>query len=189
GDDEVEAFLADGGGEHPGRGQGVGATQGGVVDDDGLVGAHGQRLADALGTAGWPHADEGEGSTVRLGDLQAHLDAVTVGVIEDLVVWSEQPARSLLQLVWSGGIGNLLYARDNSHRGWDSLSWARPMVLPPRVIQSGRCPDPVGRPGRPRSPRRSGDVSVAAPTAAVRRTARRPGSRPCSPGLQSSSTA
>ena len=70
--------------EHLGRGQRVGAGERVVGDEHGPGRAHRERGAQARDLAVGRHRDEDDLAAARLlGELQRHLDAVGVGVVED----------------------------------------------------------------------------------------------------------
>ena len=84
GEDEVELGALDGGGEHLGRVERAGALERVVADEHGLGRAHGERGAQAGRLVVGRHRDEGDLAAARLVDeLQGHLDAVGVGLVED----------------------------------------------------------------------------------------------------------
>ena len=71
-------------GEHLGRGQRVGAGERVVGDEDRLGRAHRERGAQARDLAVGRHRDQDDLTAARLvGELERHLDAVGVGVVED----------------------------------------------------------------------------------------------------------
>ena len=90
-DDEVGLGALDGLGEHLGRRQGVGALEGVVAHEDGLGRAHGEGGAQPRGLAPGGHRDQGDlAAARRLGELEAHLDAIGVGVVHDQLSLPDQ---------------------------------------------------------------------------------------------------
>ncbi len=70
--------------EHLGRGQRIGAGECGIGDQDGLGGAHGEGRAKSTGLVVRSHGHERDlASSGRVHQLQGHLDAVGIGVIQD----------------------------------------------------------------------------------------------------------
>ena len=80
----LQLVEAAGGGEHLGGRQRVAALQRIVADEDRLGGAHRERRAQAAHLAVRCHRDERDVATTGLvGELQRHLDAVGVRLVED----------------------------------------------------------------------------------------------------------
>ncbi len=117
GEDEVDvAGPLDGGGEHLGRAEGVGAGQGVVGDEDGLGRPHGQGAADALHPGGRDHRHDGHlAPTGLLGQLEAHLHAEAVGLVHDQLALAFEGLGARIELTRHGRIGDLLHADDDVH--------------------------------------------------------------------------
>ena len=84
----------------PWRCRGRRSRQGLVADEDGLGRAHGEGGAQAAGLVVGGHRDEGDlAAAGRVDELEGHLDAVGVGLVEDELAvalrgsWSRDPAR------------------------------------------------------------------------------------------------
>ena len=118
GDDQVDvAGLADGRGEHLGGGERIGARERGVADEHGLGGAHRERGAQAGRLVVRCHRDEADVATASGGDeLQRHLDAVAVGLVEDQLAVTLERVGGGIQLAGECRIGNLLDTDDHVHK-------------------------------------------------------------------------
>ena len=91
--------------------------EGRVGDEDGLGGTHGERGAQAAGLVVGGHRHEGDLSAAGLVDqLEGHLDAVAVGLVEDELSAAVQRVVTF-ELAGLGGIGDLLHADDDVHGG------------------------------------------------------------------------
>ena len=84
-DDQVGVQRLQGLGQDLGGGHGAGAVQRVVLNVDGLVRTHGERLADGLGGAGRAHGQDRHLAAVLLLDLQRLLDRVLVHLVDDVV--------------------------------------------------------------------------------------------------------
>ncbi len=83
GDDQLDALdLTESSSQGVRRLDGVGAVEGRVVEVDGLVGAHGQRLADGIGRAIGTGGEHGDLATVALLDEQSLFDGPLVDLVE-----------------------------------------------------------------------------------------------------------
>ena len=115
GDDEVEVHGAEGTGDGAGGGEGIGAAELTVGEQDGAVDAHGEGLAeDGLGL-GQTHGDDGDVGTVLVLQLQGVLEAALVVGIHDRG-YSLADERTGLRVDFHlGGVRHLLYANYDIH--------------------------------------------------------------------------
>ena len=88
-----------------------------VVDQvDGLVGAHGQGLANGLAGLVRAHGQDGHLAAVRFGELEPLLDRVLVELVDDPVGGrAVEPGVLRPQGAFRPGIGDLLHADDDVH--------------------------------------------------------------------------
>ena len=118
GQDQVGALdPLDGRGEHLGGVERAGALEGVVAHEDGLGRAHGERGAQAADLAVRRHGDEGDLTPAgRVDELERHLDAVGVGLVEDELA---VPLQGVVRVEGTGlgGIRDLLDADDHVHGG------------------------------------------------------------------------
>ena len=106
----------DGRGQHLGRAQGVGAGQGVVADQDGLGRPHGQGGPQAGGLAVRGHRDQGHLAPAGgVGQLERHLDAVGVRIVEDELSLSDKVLCPRIEGRRGGRIGDLLHADNDVH--------------------------------------------------------------------------
>ena len=163
--------------------------QGVVADQDGLGRAHGQRGAQARGLPVGGHRHQGHLAPAGgIGELEGHLDAVGVGVVEDEFSLADKVLGPRVQRRRGGRIGDLLHT-DNDVHGRALLSKTDPSTNRARESQvrtpalGGHRPPPP-RPlgpavGRARWPARATSsvitVSTPACSAARRRVVHRPG--------------
>jgi hypothetical protein len=121
GDHQIGLFPLQGGRQHGGGEERVGAAQRGVVDDDGPVGAHGQRLADPLQVAGGGHRHQGHGGVPGVfGEAEADLHPVAVGVVEHLILGPDDEVTVRIQLVRGRRVRDLLDTDGDLHE-WSLL--------------------------------------------------------------------
>ena len=93
----------------------VGAREGVVRHEHGPGGAHGQRGAQAGDLAVGGHRDQHDLAAARLvGELQGHLHAVGVGVVEDQLAGPLERVVSL-ELARDRRVGDLLHADCDVH--------------------------------------------------------------------------
>ncbi len=93
----------------------VGTLQRVVGDQDGLGGSHRERRAETRGLAVRGHRHERDFTATGLVDqLQRHLDAVGVGVIEDELAGAVEIVVRI-ERSRTGRVGNLLYTDDDIH--------------------------------------------------------------------------
>ena len=116
GEHEVDALDAlDGGGEQLGGAERIRAGDGVVADEDGLVCAHRQRLAEPGDLAVRGHRHEGDLTVAGGGDeLECHLDAVGVGLVEDELARSVEGVVGF-QGTRFGWVRNLFHGDDHVH--------------------------------------------------------------------------
>ncbi len=88
-----------------------------VVDDHRFGGSHGQRLTDSLHAPGRTHRYQGHAALAGLGQLQAHLDAVAVGVVQHLLAGPDQPVGVRFEPVGRGRVRDLLGEHHDLHAG------------------------------------------------------------------------
>jgi hypothetical protein len=116
-EDEVDVTRAlDGLGQDLGGAERVAAGQRVVGDEDGLGRAHGQGGAQAGDLAVGGHRDERHLTAAGLVDqLQGHLDAVAVGLVEDELALALERVGRGVELAGDGGVGDLLHTDDDMH--------------------------------------------------------------------------
>ncbi len=115
GQHEVGLGPLDGGRQHLGRAERVGAGQGVVGDQDGLGGAHRQRGAQTRGLPTRRHRDEDHLVPLPAGQLQAHLHAIGVGVIQDQLARAVEGVGGGIKRRGRGRIRDLFDADDDVH--------------------------------------------------------------------------
>src|SRR2546421_764181 len=103
-------------GNHLGRRQRIGALQDRVGDEDGLGGPHREGGAQPRHLVIRSHRDEGHlAAAGAFRELQGHLDAVGVGVVEDQLALALERLRLGIQLTRRGRVGDLLHADRDVH--------------------------------------------------------------------------
>ena len=105
----------DGGGQHLGGVERTGAVEGVVAHEDGLGRPHGEGLAEPADLAVRGHGHEGDLALPGLVDeLQRHLDAVGIGLVEDELA---VPLQGVIRVERAGigGIRDLLDTDDHVH--------------------------------------------------------------------------
>ena len=117
------ADLAERGGQGPRGLDRVGAVEGRVVDVHGLVGTHGQRLADGVGGAVRTGGEHGHLAALGLLDQQRFFDGALVDLVEHgvggLAVEREV---TVGELALGPGVGDLLDQNDDVRHGSSSTS-------------------------------------------------------------------
>ena len=115
GDDEVEVHGAEGTGDGAGGGEGIGAAELTVGEQDGAVDAHGEGLAeDGLGL-GQTHGDDGDVGTVFVLQLQGVLEAALVVGVHNRGHSLADERTGLRVDFHLGGVRHLLYANYYVH--------------------------------------------------------------------------
>ena len=105
--------------------------EGVVAHEDGLGRAHGEGGAQARRLAAGRHRDQGDLAPAGgFGELQAHLDAVGVGVVEDQLALPDQGVGLRVEGLGGGRIGDLLHTDDDVH-GLDCSREQRGSTNPP----------------------------------------------------------
>ena len=117
GEDQVGALdPLDGGGQHLGGAQGIAAAEGRVADEDGLGGTHGERRAQTADLAVGGHRHEGDlAAAGGVDELEGHLDAVGVGLVEDELAVPLERFGFGIQRTRVGRVRDLLDADDDVH--------------------------------------------------------------------------
>ena len=114
-----------------------------VADQDGLGRAHGQRGAEPGDLSVRGHRDQGHLTpTGGIGELQGHLDAVGVGIVQDELSVTDKVLRPRIERRRSGGIGDLLYTDDDVHESC--------------IVDENRPVRPIGAPSQVRTPQAAG---------------------------------
>ncbi len=102
--------------EHLRGGQRVAPGEGVVRDEDRLRGTHGERGAQARDLVVRRHRDERDLAATRgVGQLQGHLHAVAVGLVEDQLALPLEGLGSGVELARRGRVGDLLHADGDVH--------------------------------------------------------------------------
>jgi len=106
------------GGEHLGGGEGIGTLQRRIGHEHGLGRTHGERGTQTSGLGVRCHGHETHFSAARRVDqLQSHLNAISIGLVEDELAVALQRVGGRIERTGGGGVGDLLHTDDHFHVG------------------------------------------------------------------------